>query len=365
MITVTTREALGRTVPRRGILATARRLAVAATFALLLGPGAMSAQAQAPCASMATVRIQEWTGDIINIVPWIADAKGFFRRHCLDVKFVGLVSGPGSITALVSGSIEFANGAPDNTIRPRSKGVDIRVTSNMYAGHWSALVAGKDLALPRLAEGYPTLMKDLAGKKIGVTVLAATTEAFVRSAFEGAGMSATSATYVAVGGAATAVPALSAGLVDAAITGGVFPELAEALGGGRIILDYRKKGVGPETVQALRGATLCWNAYGPYIDKNPEIVAAFTLANNEAIAWIQNPQNRNELYRLMGERLQLPATLPNREETLKRIVDVHAGLLGVGVPRDSIEGWNRYVLSLKQIVSPIPYEDLVWRTGRT
>jgi hypothetical protein len=66
----------------------------------------------------------------------------------------------------------------------------------------------------------------------------------------------------------------------------------------------------------------------------------------------------------MGERLQLPATLPNRDETLKRIVDVHAGLLGVGVPRESIEGWNRYVLSLKQIAAPIPYDELVWKTGR-
>lgn len=363
-ITVARNDAFGTAAERRKALVAGIRLALAMTVAVLPGLMTIAAQTQAPCANVATVRIQEWTGDIINIVPWVADAKGMFRKHCLDVKFVTLVSGPGSITALVSGSIEFANGAPDNIIRPRSRGVDVRVTSNMYVGQWSALVAGNRLALPHLVEGYPAVMKDLAGKRIGVTVLAATTEAYVRSAFEGAGISASNATYVAVGGATTAVPALSAGLVDAAITGGVFPELAEALGAGRIVLDYRKKGVGPETVQALRGATLCWNAYGPYIDKNPEVVAAFTQANNEAIAWIQNPQNRNELYRLIGERMPLATSLPNRDETLKRIVDIHAGLLGVGVPRDSIEGWNRYLLSLKQIPSPIPYDELVWKTGR-
>jgi NitT/TauT family transport system substrate-binding protein len=363
-IIVTNSDRFGTSVERRKILAAGSRLALAIAVAALPSLTAIPARAQARCPNVATVRVQEWTGDIINIVPWIADAKGLFKKHCLDVKFVTLVSGPGSITALVSGSIEFANGAPDNTIRPRSKGVDIRVTSNMYVGQWSALVAGKQLALPHLDEGYPAVMKDLAGKKIGVTVLAGTTEAYVRSAFEGAGIGATSATYVAVGGVSTAVPALTAGLVDAAITGGVFPELAEALGAGRIVLDYRKKGVGPETVQALRGATLCWNAYGPYVDKNPEVVAAFTQANNEAIAWIQNPQNRNELYRVIGERMPLAISLPNREETLKRIVDIHAGLLGVGVPRESIAGWNRYLLSLKQIPSPIPYDELVWKTGR-
>ena len=361
---MTTNDALGTAVERRNILAAGARLALAIAVTVLPTLTAISAQAQAPCTKVATLRIQEWTGDIINIVPWVADAKGLFRKHCLDVKFVTLVSGPGSITALVSGSIEFANGAPDNIIRPRSKGVDVRVTSNMYVGQWSALVAANQLALPHLADGYPAVMQDLAGKKIGVTVLAATTEAYVRSAFEGAGISATSATYVAVGGVTTAVPALAAGRVDAAITGGVFPEIAEALGAGRIVLDYRKKGVGPETVQALRGATLCWNAYGPYIDKNPEVVAAFTQANNEAIAWIQNPQNRDELYRVIAERMPLAISVPNRDETLKRIVDIHAGLLGVGVPRASIEAWNRYVLALKQIESSIPYEELVWKTGR-
>ena len=152
----------------------------AAAIALALAIGAAPVAAQPQCAKLATVRVQEWSGDIINIVPWVADARGIFRAHCLDVKFVPLVSGPGSITALVNGTIDFANGAPDNVIRPRSKGVDVRLTSNMYAGQWSALVGGHHVPTPHLAEGYPAIMQDLAGKKIGVTVLAGTTEAYVR-----------------------------------------------------------------------------------------------------------------------------------------------------------------------------------------
>jgi ABC-type nitrate/sulfonate/bicarbonate transport system substrate-binding protein len=160
------------------------------------------------------------------------------------------------------------------------------------------------------------------------------------------------------------VPALKGGVVDAAITGGVFPEFAEALGAGRIVLDLRRKEVGPEAVRALWGATLCWAAYGPYIDKNPNVVAAFTRANDDAIRWIRDPVNREALYRVIGERIVMPETLTNREQTLRRIVDIHAGLVGVGIPRDSIDGWNRYVLSLKQIPAAIPYEELVWMTGR-
>lgn len=354
----------GTSVRKRRQLTTRTRLALGLVFAILPGMTANWAYAQAPCTSMPVVRIQEWPGDIINIVPWVADAKGLFKKHCLDVKLVPLVGGPPSVTALVSGSLEFNNGAVDGIMRVRAQGVDIRTTANMYAGHWNALLARNGLALPHLKEGYPAIMKDLVGKKIGVTVLGGTTEAFVKSSFADAGMSPDSAIYIAVGGVNTAVPALKGGIVDAAMMFGTGPELAEALGAGKILLDYRVKGVGPASVQALWDATLSWSAYGPYIDKNPDTVAAFTRANNEAIAWIQSPQNRNELYRIVGARMPLPDTVPNREETLKRIIDVNAGLLGPNVPEDCIEGWNKYLLSLKQIRAPIPYNELIWKTAK-
>jgi ABC-type nitrate/sulfonate/bicarbonate transport system substrate-binding protein len=287
-----------------------------------------------------------------------------FRKSCLNVKFVPLVGGPPAISALVGGSLDFVNQAPDVNMRPRSTGVDIRMTSNMYAGHWSALIARKKLALPHRGHGYPAIMQDLVGKKIGVTVLGGSTEAYMRSAFDGAGLSGTSATYVSVGGFTTAVPALEHGVVDAEMLGGAGPELVEALDVGDIVLDYRVRGVGPRAVQALWGATLGWHAYGPFIEKNPAIVEAFTSANNRAITWIQNPNNRNALYALLEKHMRLPSNVPSPEATLRRIVDVNADLLGIGIPPAAIQGWNTYLVSLKQIPSSIPYEEIVWRTGR-
>jgi NitT/TauT family transport system substrate-binding protein len=354
----------GRSSKRRKRSAYRTMLGVMVTLGTLNSAMAIPAWADDACTRLATVRVQEWTGDIINIVPWIADAKGIFRKHCLDVRFVPLVAGPGAIVALVNNTIDFANQGPDNSIRSRSKGVEVRMTSNMYAGQWSALVAGDGVALAHLSEGYPAIMNDLAGKKIGVTALGGSTEAFMRSAFEGAGMSASSAIFIAVGGVTTAVPALKGRVVDAAMLFGTGPELAEALGAGRIVLDYRIRGTGPKSLQALWGSTLSWNAYGPYIDKNPEVVAAFSAANNDAIAWIKDPQNQDELYRMVEERMPLPDAVPTRKNTLKRIVDLNRGLLGPGITRESIEGWNSYLMSLNQITSPVDYDALVWKTGR-
>jgi NitT/TauT family transport system substrate-binding protein len=336
-------------------------LILAATLSDLIP---LQAHAQS-CPKMMDVRIQEWTADIINIVPWVADAEGIFHKHCVDAKFVPLVSGPGSYAAMVSGTIDFANGAPDGIMRSRAKGVDLRLIGNMYAAQWSALVARNGLDLPHAGQGYPSIMQDLVGKKIGVTVLGGTTEAYVRSSFEGAGLSGSSATFVAVGGVATAVPALKNSVVDAAMMFGTGPDLAEVLGAGKIILDLRKRGVGPDAVQALWGATLSWAGYGPNIEGNPEVVAAFIAANNEAIAWIQDSKNSNDLYATIKKQMPLPSGTSDPDAALKRIVDVNAAGLGAGVPKQSIEGWNNYLTFLKQIEKPIPYDDLVWKTGRS
>jgi NitT/TauT family transport system substrate-binding protein len=318
----------------------------------------------ADCARTTEVKIQEWTGDIINIVPWVAGDQGIFREHCLSVTFVPLVSGPGSYAGMVSGTINFANGAPDGIMRSRAQGVDLRLIGNMYAAQWSSLVGRNGLELPHAKDGYPSIMRDLVGKKIGVTVLGGTTEAYVRSFFEGAGLSGSSATFVAVGGIATAVAALQNGAVDAAMTGGKLPDLAEALGAGKIILDLRRPGTGPASLQALWGATLSWAAYGPFIEKNQEAVAAFTAANNEAVRWIIEAENRNGLYTIVNKHMPI-SDVSNPEATLRRIVDVNANGLGVGVPRASIEGWNKYLISLKQIQQPVAYDELVWKTGRS
>src|SRR6185312_2760380 len=323
----------------QGSAMAARLLASGVIVAGLLACMPLPASAQGTCTKMSPVRVQEWTGDIINLVPWVADATGIFKKHCLDVKMVPLVGGPASLTALVNRTIEYANGAMDSPMRARIRGVDVRMTANMYKENWSVLVARNGLELPHLSEGYPGMMKDFVGKKIGVTQLAATTEAYAKSAFEGAKLNPDSATYVAVGGVATAVPALRGATVDAAMMFGTGPELAEALGVGKIVLDL-SKGIGPEPLRALRGATLSWAAFGPYIDENPEAVAQFTAANNEAIGWILDSKNREEVYKIVGAKMPLPDTVPNAAETLKRIVDINASLLAPDIPKSAVDGYN-------------------------
>jgi ABC-type nitrate/sulfonate/bicarbonate transport system substrate-binding protein len=130
------------------------------------------------------------------------------------------------------------------------------------------------------------------------------------------------------------------------------------------VLDLRKRGVGPDAVQALWGATLSWAGYGRNIESNPQAAVSFIAANNDAIAWIQDSRNRSTLYATIKKHMPLPGDTSDPDSTLKRIVDVNAAGLGAGVPKESIEGWNKYLIFLKQIEKPIPYDELVWKTGR-
>ena len=155
---------------------------LAISASILNAAGTTTARADT-CAKMMDVKIQEWTGDIINIVPWVADDQGMFRKHCLNVHVRAARERPRfAMRRWSSGTINFANGAPDGIMRSRARGVDLRLVGNMYAAQWSALVGQRtDWMLPHAKDGYPAIMHDLVGKKIGVTVLGGTTEAYVRS----------------------------------------------------------------------------------------------------------------------------------------------------------------------------------------
>jgi hypothetical protein len=134
-------------------------------------------------------------------------------------------------------------------------------------------------------------------------------------------------------------------VVDAAMMFGTGPDLAEALGAGKIILDLRKRGTRPVILQNLWGATLSWSGYGPYIDKNPEAVAAFAAANNETITWILESKNRSAVFAVIQRQMSLPSDVPEPEATLKRIVEINAAGLSSGISTGSIDGWNKYLVS--------------------
>ena len=92
-----------------------------------------------------------------------------------------LGNGPQGLAALEGGSIQLAQNNTDFMLLANAKGLKLQ----MVVGEWGqqfAFVARKGLTLPHLSEGYPAVMKDLVGDKVGVSARGAGTEYAMRAA---------------------------------------------------------------------------------------------------------------------------------------------------------------------------------------
>lgn len=99
---------------------------------------------------------------------YVAQDAGFYRKHCLDATLVSVNSGPAGLAQLQSGSLQFSGSSVDNTLVARNKGPAIKIVAGKSAGDVYSIVALKGLPLPDARAGYPAVMNDLVGKKIGV-----------------------------------------------------------------------------------------------------------------------------------------------------------------------------------------------------
>ncbi|HXG51761.1 MAG TPA: ABC transporter substrate-binding protein [candidate division Zixibacteria bacterium] len=91
---------------------------------------------------------------------WIAEEKGFFRKHGADVEVI-VIGGGGArvVSSLVAGDIQFSVGGGEGSIRSQLRGADtVIVASSMNRG------LQRILARPEI-KSY----QDLRGKRVGIT----------------------------------------------------------------------------------------------------------------------------------------------------------------------------------------------------
>jgi len=122
-------------------------VAVAATLALT---------APLPAAAEVKVGVSDWPG----WVAWyVAEQKGFFKKHGADVKLVWFANYTDSIAALSSGQLDANSQTWSDTMGPLAKGLPLKtiLVNDNSAGNDAVVVSPKIKSF-----------KDLKGKKIGV-----------------------------------------------------------------------------------------------------------------------------------------------------------------------------------------------------
>jgi NitT/TauT family transport system substrate-binding protein len=346
--------------PRR-VSKLSRKVATAfASLACLGWAMAAASPADAACQKTDPLRVMIFAGSYPTMLTFIGKDAGFYEKNCLDVTLVPINSGPAGIAQLETNGIQISDSTVDNVVIARSRGLKVKIVSDQSAANSYSLVASNKFATPHEKEGWPGVMKDFIGKRIGVYALGAGSHYMVRALFREAGLDPDKAAYVAVGAPPTQLAALKNGAVDAVIMIAPGQDIAEAQHYGRVVVDLRKKGVGPKDIQALGKTFQVKVAADKFIDANPDIMKRYLKANEEAEAWIHDPANFQQLLKYMAKNVKIGSDVPNGEKLFSSLIKFWASVAVTGVNREAIDAWSQFEVNSGNIPKPVSYGDVVW-----
>lgn len=261
------------------------RIKQSAAAALIALATAWSPAAQA----QKTVRVQDYPG-LGNFLVRVANVNGLCEKHGIKCELRQMTSSPLGVQTLLAGDLEIAYVAPDTLIQATNKGADLKIIGSAGTVPVFFLMTASGLDLPNLDKGYPALMHDLKGKKVGITARGSGAEFALKSMLLDAGMKVSDVTMVAVGAPNTALPAIANKQVDALVLFNPMDGFCEVSKACKVVVDPRK-GQGPEDIRKSNGASMVTVMRGDYIAANPDVVTAYIKAMTEAEAIVQNPAN--------------------------------------------------------------------------
>ena len=141
----------------------------------------------------------------------LAEQLGEYKKAGLDVEMVNFKGGSQALTAVLGGSADVVSGYFDHCVNLAAKNQALQafVVYDRYPG-LALVVSPKN-------SGAVSSVKDLAGKKVGVSAPGSSTHFFLTYLLSKNGVDPNSVGVVGVGLEATAVAAMEQGSVDAAV----------------------------------------------------------------------------------------------------------------------------------------------------
>src|SRR3954468_2250997 len=163
-------------------------------------------------AAQSKVTIAVGGGACLCYLPTVlAKQLGEYDKAGLAVELVDLKGGSDALKAVLGGSADVVSGYFDHCVNLAAKKQELQsfVVYDRYPG----LV----LVVSPKATDKINSIKDLAGKKIGVSAPGSSTDFFLKYLLKKNGLDPTSAAVIGVGLGATAVAAMQQGQIDAAV----------------------------------------------------------------------------------------------------------------------------------------------------
>src|SRR6201995_1478916 len=176
--------------------------------ALALGSGLVAN----PAAAQTKITIAVGGGACLCYLPTVlAKQLGEFDKVGLSVDLVDLKGGSDALKAVLGGSADVVSGYFDHCVNLAAKKQEL--VSFVVYDRYPGLVL---LVSPSHTSEIKSI-KDLAGKKVGVSAPGSSTDFFLKFLLKKNGLDPTSAAVIGVGLGATAVAAMEQGQIDAAV----------------------------------------------------------------------------------------------------------------------------------------------------
>lgn len=239
------------------------------------------------------VKIAVLRAAFVYFTPYVAEGKGFFAQHGLDAQLVYFRSGAETTTAVVSGSTEFGALATEHVTQVREQGLRLKaIVANLTDSPFT-LIVRKEVELPNAARGYPHVVRDLKGLKLGITGRGASTDFTLRFLVKEAGLDPDKdVTIIATGGIATSLAALQKGDIQGYLAfEPIQSQAIHGLGIAKPVIDIRK-GEGPRLLHEYAYNSMV--AKEEYLDANPETARRMVAAVLDTHRFLADPKNFEE-----------------------------------------------------------------------
>jgi NitT/TauT family transport system substrate-binding protein len=212
----------------------------------------------------------------------LAEQLGEYKKAGLDVEVVDFKGGSQSLTAVIGGSADVVSGYFDHCVNLAAKNQSLVsfVVYDRYPGF--ALVVS-----PKHTSEINSI-KDLAGKKIGVSAPGSSTDFFLKYILSKNGVDPASIGVIGVGLGATSVAAMEQGTIDAAIM--LDPSITVLQGRNPGLKIFNDTRTAHDTLAVFGGEYPGGALYtkADWIEKHPMETQALTTAIVNTLAWIHS-----------------------------------------------------------------------------
>ena len=217
----------------------------------------------------------------------LAERLGYFKEAGLNVEINDFGGGAKSLQALVGGSADVVTGAYDHTVQMQAKNQPIVAVALL--GRYPGIV----LASVKKA-GDIKSVKELKGKKIGVTAPGSSTNFMVNYLLTRNGMKPEDVSFIGVGGGPSAVAAVKRGEIDAIANLDPVISQLEADGDITPIADTRTEKGTLDTYGGPYPAAVLY-ATQSFVEKNPKTTQALVDVFVRTLKWLDQAKTEDVL----------------------------------------------------------------------